>query len=725
MAIYYSILYPPRVPLDLPAFELKQPSDTWRLYLEPSVGNRPSDFKGGFIRIRNSETERNVLFPGSGGYYTEFLPFRNPFAEFIDLKNPSRSTLQPPGFNPTIPVLQQNERGEFYIDIRHEVFLMSGAPKDIKYKVQVMFTSDWISSSLDNGKGYIQTWDKTTNRYENIDKNLYFGGNLIQKGLSEWSTITRVAPVSTANYELQFDKGVIFSPIYEFVGSSIEENLRNNNIGNFLKAYRINIYRAFGSEKELFVDSSDWIVGQDSSNLEIRWQNKVELEDNKKYIIELDIQTVWNLRKTFIYHIETSFESSIFRGNVRIENDHDYARNKIIIKAETPLTWGPKNNFSIDPFHFDYAKITGTAYVEQGIDLYSKEGKIAGEMLLTGIDPVNTLEIPENNYIFRLVGPELSIHNPIQEEYTIYAHSLPLGPESDDGRPFVDDIVINPVIESISGETYQVYLDSQIQKSGLGMADNISGSVATLKTNIPSSHSFFYLEDESGQMWKTTVTVNGEFTTEPSHEKDPGEYLRPVGFYDGFRQILAMPTVTTKGNIEFKEENVYHDYNLAKYVKPMYINEFKLIKNVYALELGRKTKIMSQEYKSYLTDYNRKLGDWEPISKSGEYYIYFSSVDGQVRLIVRHVNAKEGSRALDRFTSSYMEGTIAMSNLGDGMYVVTEGIKPDFLPVRNVTGEKIPYVITIDERGVLVAEEAYIAAATSRANDYIKKRKGV
>ena len=79
-SIYYSILYPPKLPIDLPSFELGKPEDTWRLYLEPSVGNKPSDFKGGFIRIRNSNTEKNALYPGTGGYLDGFLPFRNPFA---------------------------------------------------------------------------------------------------------------------------------------------------------------------------------------------------------------------------------------------------------------------------------------------------------------------------------------------------------------------------------------------------------------------------------------------------------------------------------------------------------------------------------------------------------------------------------------------------------------------------------------------------------------------
>lgn len=722
MAIYYSILYPPRVPIDIPAFELKRPQDTWRLYLEPSVGNRPKDFKGGFIRIRSSETEKNSLFPGTGGYLDGFLPFRNPFAEYNDLKNPAKSILQPNGYKSTLPVLQQNERGEFYIDIRHEVFLLSGAPRDVKYKVQVMFVNDWLSSSGDYGKGFIQTWDSTTNKYERIDKNTYFGGNLVQKGLSEWSTISLVAPVSEAKYELQFDGNNIFSPIYEFVGSSIESNIRNNNTANFLKAYRINIYRAFGTEKELFIDSSDWIIGQEASNLEIRWQNIVELENNQNYIVELDIQTIWNLRKTFTYHVMTAFEASLFQGKIRVENDHDNARSKIVMQAQTPLTWSPRSNFDIDPVNFDFAKIDGKVSIEQGIDLYSKEGNISGEMILTGINPVRSLEQVDNEYIFRLTGPDLTIHNPIQEEYSIYAHSLPLGPEKEEyDIPYVDDIIINPVIESPSGESYQVYLDTQRQIQGAGIPNSLIGNIATTPTNIPSSHTFFYLEDERGIMWKTTITVDGEFTTEVSHEKDPSEYLRPIWFYDSLNNILAKPTVTTNGIVQINDYDAVFDYDIKKYIKPMYVNEFRLVKKVYGLELGRKTLILTQTYKAYMTDYNRKLGDWDAINASNQYYIYFSCTQGQIRLIVRHINAQDYARKLDRFTSSYLEGTLATANMGNEMYIVTEGMNPDFLPITDINGEKLTYVITADERGVLVAEEAYIAAATSRANDTYKE----
>lgn len=716
-SIYYSILYPPRLPIDIPAFELGKPSDTWRLYLEPSVGNKPSDFKGGFIRIRNSETEKSSLFPGSGGYLDGFLPFRNPFAEYNDLKDSSKSILQPPGYEPTIPLLQVNDRGEFYIDIKHEVFTLSNSPKDVKYKVQVMFSNDWISSSLPDGRGGILTYSEETLSYERIDTVTYFSGNLIQKGLSEWSTITRVAPVSEAKYEIQFSGENIFSPIYEFVGSSIESNLRRNNTPNYLKAYRINIFRSQGSEKELFVDSSNWVIGQDASNLEIRWQNIVELENNQTYIVELDIQTVWNLRKTFVYNVQTSFEGSLFKGDIRVINDHDNARAKIIMQSETPLTWGPRDSFDIDPLNFDYAKIEGVVSVEQGIDLYSKEGAISGEMILTGIKPIKSIEENPNEYFFKLSGPELTIHNPIQEEYTIYAHSLPLGRELEEGIPYIDDIVINPVIESPSGETYQTYLDSQIQQHGVGATPSKIGSIATTSTNIPSSHTFFYLEDDMNQMWKTTVTITGEFTTELSHEKSQVEDIKPIYFYDSYNKLLVRPTVTRQGIVELREENTFHGYDIRKSVRPIFLNEFRFVKKVYALELGRKTLILKQTYKAYMTDRNRKLGRWNPITENSKYYIYFTSDMGQIRLVVRELGAQEGSSELDRFTSTYLEGAIASLPSKTGMYLVTEGINPDFLPIGDINGDKIAYVITADERGVLVAEEAFIAAASSRSID--------
>lgn len=710
-SIYYSILYPPKLPIDLPSFELGKPEDTWRLYLEPSVGNKPSDFKGGFIRIRNSDTEKNALYPGTGGYLDGFLPFRNPFAEYIDLVNPEESIKQPDGYNTTMPVLQIDENGQFYIDIRHEVFTLSGAPINVKYKVQVMFTSDWLSSTEDYGKGHILFYNGTS--YQRIDVATYFGGNLVQKGLSEWSSITRVAPVSEAKYEIQFDgNNNIYSPIYEFVGSSIEEDLRNNNTPNYLKAYRINIYRSAGDEKELFVDSSGWIVGQDASNLQIRWQNVVELENNQTYIVELDIQTVWNLRKTFTYHVRTSFEASLFKGKIRVENDFEGARNKIVIEAQTPLTWGPRDNFEIDQDHFDFAKIDGRVRVEQGIDLYSKDGNISGEFIATNIRPIASLEEDPQKYILKLSGPELTIHNPIQEEYYIYAHSVPLGQEREnDSIPYREDIVINPVIQSPTGEVYQTYLDSYKQKNLLDI--DFLGSLTTMPTNIPSSHSFFYLEDEENRMWKTTITPTGQFTTTISHEKDPFEYLKPVYFYDSYNKILAKPTITGNGIVELKKENAVYNYDLEKYSKPIYLNEFRFVKKVYGLELGRKTLIATQKYSAYFNNFNRKLGDWEKITENGQYYFYFTSSQGQLRLIVRQLNAEAGKKTMDRFTSTYIEGTKSSLGSNSDMYLVTEGMNPDFLPITNITGRKVPYIVTVDERGVLVTEQSHIASATT------------
>lgn len=697
MAIQYSILYPPRVPLTIPAFELGKPEETWRLYLEPSVGNKVSDFKGGFIRIRNSETEKNTLFPGSGGFLDGLLPFRNPFAEVNDLINPDKSIIQPEGYDPTIPFLAQNERGEFYIDIKHETFTLSGSQVNIRYKVAVMFTTDWISSTLPNGRGNISIWNEELQEYDPIDTNTYFSGNLVQKGLSEWSNNTLVSPVSEAKYELLLDGNNIYSSIFEFVGSSVESNIRNNATANYLKAYRINIYRAFGEEKELFIDSSDWIVGQDASNLQIKWQNVVELENKNKYIVELDIQTIWDLRKRFTYHVETSFEASLFQGKVTVENDHDNARSKIKLNVKTPLVWGPKDNFDISLDKFDYATIDGKVTVEQGIDFFNKLGSIAGHMIVSNIKPIRDWDNHEDEYFFKLSGPPLTIHNPIQEEYTIYAHSVPIGREKEDNAfPYEDDIIINPVFESPTGEVYKTYLDSA------------TGTVVTMGTDDPSSHTFFYLEDENNQMWRTTITQEGNFVTEISHEKDPTQYLKPIYLYDSYNEILVAPKVNRQGLVILDDYLI--GYKRGVNLRPMFVNEFRFVKRVYALELGRKTLIITQTYKAYLTDYNRKLNNWQEIKKNREYYIYFSSSNGQIRLIVRDLSALDNENSLDRFTMSYIEG-ISESLPDPGMFLITDGINVDFLPVKDENGDKINYTISSDERGVLVSEEGFIASA--------------
>ncbi len=632
MAIYYNILYPPLVPITHPAFELLSSRDTFRIYMEPSVGNRISDFRGGFIRIRNAETERNLLSPIEGLYLDDFLPFRNPFAEKIDLTNPNKNIEQPKGYS-TLPVLRRTEDGNYYLELSQSLFFDYEAKKDIRYKLQIMLTTDWVSSSDADGKGHIQVWQPDENKYVTIDKNLYFNGNLVSKGLSEWSTNTLIAPVSEAKYELQLDGNNIYSPIFEFVGSSIEDNIRNNSLSNYLKAYRINIYRAFGDEREFLVDTSSWVIGQESTNLQIRWQNIVELEDKTKYIIELDIQTIWDLRKTFVYHVSTQFESSLFWGNVTVTNDHENARNKINLNIKTPLQWGPRENFSISSRNADFATITGEAHVLEGIDLFNKNGSISGEMIVGNITPIHSWQPKEDRWFMRIAGPAISTVLPYQEEYLLYAYSAPIGKDKEDNSaPYVDDIIINPVIEDAEGNAYKTYLDSSKIPTIPGYPNSGEiGAVVTMKAGDPSSHSFFYLEDELKRMWRLTVTNKGEFTGLLSHDKDESEFLKPICMWDPITATLVELNITSDGEIKYKE--IATNYKIENNARPMYINEFVLEKRLYGLELGRKTLIMKQKYKAYMTNYNRKLDKWNKIEDFRNYYIYFSS-DKTLEIII-------------------------------------------------------------------------------------------
>lgn len=710
MAIYYNILYPPVLPLTHPAFELTKPEDTFRLFFEPSVGNRISDFAGGFIRIRSAETEKTALLPVGEGYLNNFIPFRNPFAERVDILNHENDIKQPDGYEKTIPYVQQDKEGSYYIDIKQEAFTLSGANIDIKYKAQIMLTTDWVSSTLPNGRGYIQVY--ADEKYVNIDQNTYFGGNLVAKGLSEWSSNSLIAPVSEANYELQIPGNSIFSPIFEFVGTTIKDGLRNNSASNYLKAYRIEIYSLNGDEKDEFVDSSDWIIGQEPTNLEIRWQNAVELQDKKDYLIELSIQTEWDLRKVFQYKITTAFEDSLFQGDVTVENDHDYARAKIKLNIKTPLQWGPKDNFEISINDRDYAHVNGEGSILEGIDFYNSQAAIAGEMIISDIDPIRTWEDKADRWFFKLAGPTISTINPYQEEYCIYAHCAPRGKEKDSELgPYEDDIIINPVIQSPDGEIYATWLDS----SRLPF-NREPGAVVTMKTDrLPSSHTFFFLSDPEDFLWRVTVNIKGEFISEPSHKKDPTEFLKPVCFWDSYTNTLVYPRVDTDGQIWL--DNIYENYSVGDNVRPAYTNEFRFVKKVYALELGRKVLLHTQTYKAFLIDFNQKLNKWAKISKTRKYYIYFASLGGQLRLIVRDLTAGEGQNSLDRFTLTYSEGLMDQTGQNADMFLITTGLNKDFETIMDAEGNEKRYVITSDERGALGAELGFISSPTTRSRD--------
>lgn len=697
--ITYSILYPPRVPRVLPAFELGEPTDTWRFYFEPSIGNKISDFRGGFIRIRSQETERNALYPGKGGYLDEYLPFRNPFAENIDPLRPDRNILQPKGYNTTIPAVDQDERGEYFIDIPHETFTLSKSPRDTRYKTQTMFTAnDWVSSTEDRGRGNIQIYNDELKEYINIDSQNYFSGNLVQKGLSEWSTICLVSPVSTADYRLVIDNNVIKSSIYEFVGTYVEDSANSNTFfnPNFLRAYKIDIYRAFGSEKESLTDSSGWIVGQETKNLQIKWQNKIELENKQRYIVELTIQTVWDLRKTITYHVNTEFESSSFRGSVEVSNDHNHARANIKIQMETPLTWGPKENVSLSEMEYDFVDVGEMPIsVEQGLDFFGVKGALGGEMIVTGVDVVEGYETEYDRYIFKMSGPELSRTNQSQEEYYIYAHSKMVGekPESPD-IPYEEDIIINPVLESPTGETFQLYMDHK-------------GYITTMPSDEPSSHTFLLVRDPDGRYWRVTVLPTGQLETHITDDVSEPRFVREPHLHDVVTNSLGRISVDYQGRLMLT--NVASNYIRGKYVKPQWINEFRLVKLVYVLELGRKTNILKQTYRAFLTDYDGKLGDWEPITPDKHYYLYFATMDGQIRLIVRDLDAV-GS-ALDRYTAARLGESAILPE--STMFIGAEGVDSNYQVIRDTKGDRTHYTVSIDDRGALVANESFIGTAST------------
>ena len=697
--ITYSILYPPRVPRVLPAFELGEPTERWRFYFEPSNGNKISDFRGGFIRIRSQETELNALYPGKGGYLDEYLPFRNPFAEKINPLRPDKNIVQPHGYNTTMPSVEQDERGEYYIDIPHETFTMSRSRRDVRYKAQIMFTAnDWLSSTEQRGKGNIQVYNEELRKYINIDSQNYFSGNLVQKGLSEWSTICLVAPVSPADYRLIIDGDVIKSSIYEFVGTYVEDSNNNNTFfnPNFLRAYKIDVFRAFGSEKESLVDSSGWIVGQDTKNLQIKWQNKIELENNQRYIVDLTIQTVWDLRKTMSYHVSTAFESSLFKGHVQVHNDHNHARANIKIQMETPLTWGPKENVSLSEMEYDFVDVGDMPIsVEQGLDFFGVKGALGGEMIVTGVDVVEGYETEPDRYIFKMSGPELSRTNQSQEEYYIYAHSKMIGEKREsESIPYEEDIVINPVLESPTGETYELYQD-------------VNGHIVTMPSKEPPSHSFLLVRDPDYKYWRLTVLPTGQLETHITDDVSEPRFVREPHLHDVVTNSLGRLSVDHSGRLLLTK--VADGYVRGKYLKPQWINEFRLVKLMHVLELGRKTNILKQTYRAFLTDYDGKLGDWEPISPHKHYYLYFATIDGQIRLIVRDLDSKGAS--LDRYTAERLGENMSLPE--SMMFIGAEGIDSNYQVIRDTKGDRTHYTVSVDDRGALVANESFIGTAST------------
>lgn len=731
--IYYSILYPPTLPITIPAFELYRDEDgeylpetaKWRLYFEVSIGNKMSDFKGGFIRIRKAESEVTIFNPDDPKpYLYDVIPFRNPFAEYIDPYDPSLNEVQPPGYYEEMPTVKYDDKVDaYYVEVYQSVFQEEKGHMDIRFKAQMMLTSDWLASSDLDGSGVISYYNTDLEEYEPIDKKTYFGGNLVEKGLSEWSRVTLVSPVSPADYDLVYKfidtdlpqpVGYLNSPIIEFVGERLNHNPRSGVDGNALQGYKISIYDVEENQPKNIIDESGWIVGQENPNLEIRWQNEIEMDDKTYYWVKLEIQTIWDLRKEFWQLCYADFEASLFQGKVRAINDHDNARVKIVISAKSPLTWGLSNNIELDPLNPGFVKVKNGVepkdmYIEQGIDLTTKNGSFAGEMIVANIDPIPHWDEDPSRYFFRMSGPELSIHNPYQEEYLFYAHSVPIS-QVYESEIYEEDVIINPVMASpTSNKVYETYM-SPTGHMGLGTPDQ--GEIATGTTDAPVSHPYLFIRDDENKMWRVVVSDDGVFVTSRAYEYDQGtdEEVRPVYLYDRHNLYIKQLKVGNDGVLRLEGRAI--KFERSKAVKPMYINEFRMVKRVWGLQLGRKRLIGKQTYKAFMNDFNRKLGKWNLIKPENQYYIYFASTKGQIYLYIKDLTAALlGVNSVDRYNLMY--GSSGMELPQSGIFLTTHGLDTGFVPIRDEAGNHIKYAISVDERGSLVSDIAYIGTSTT------------
>lgn len=738
--IYYSVLYPPLLPITIPAFELYRNEKgeydeeaTWKLYFEPSIGNKITDFKGGFIRVRKAESEVSIFSPDDPNpYLYDMVPFRNPFAEYKDPYDSSLDEPQPPGFLEDMPkVLFDDDVDSYYINVPHSIFKEDRGHMDIRFKVQIMFTSDWLATDGNYGSGVINFYNTDLYEYEPIDKNNYFGGNLVEKGLSEWSRVTLVSPVSPAEYSLVYKfidtdlsepVGYLNSPIIEFLGERLNHNPKSGIDGNSLLGYKVQIFNTFENKPSTEVEDSGWIVGQENPNLEIRWQNEIELDDKTYYWVKLEVQTVWDLRKEFWQLCYTDFEASLFQGKLRAINDHDKARVKIVVSAKSPLTWGLRHQIELDPVNDGFVKIKNEVedkdiFIEQGIDLTTRNASFAGEALLANIDPIQHWDEDPTRYFLRMSGPELSVHNPYQEEYLIYAHSVPIS-ESNGVDIYLEDIIINPIMSSYtSNKKFETYMSPT---GHMGLGDPEEGEMATGEVDDPVSHSYLLVVDDSGVIWRATLSDDGVFVTRRLYDSvdEIGEEIKPVYLYDRHNLHIKKLVVDRQGTLGLERRAI--PYDIKKGAKQMFINEFRMVKRVWGLQLGRKTLIGKQTYKAFMTDSNRKLEKWNRISPSNHYYIYFASTKGQLYLYVKDLTAEMlGKNAIDRYNLVY--GTSGAELPHSGLFLITEGLNAGFAPTRDEDGRPIKYSISVDEKGSLVSDIAYVGTSTTSQQSLRKK----
>lgn len=297
--IQIDILYPPTVQAFGSPIITGKPIE---IDFETSIGNTIEEFAGGFVRIKRFSS--GVPITGRGSYPENYIPFKN---TFFPLSYPNTQS--------TLPRVKRRKSGQYYIEIPTELLgplLVEGE----RYKIQVMLTKDFVNSTGPYGSGTPQYYSKAEGRFATVTSR-YFEGDIVSRGVSEWSRNSVVYSTPVVDYTLAYSR---LAPITTFVGRKVS----GGSFGNVI-SFKIDIY----DRDDELVESS----GEVRAN-KIEWKNKIPLRDGENYL-ELSVKTreghLIKKRETLVYkRTEPSIKPHNFtvepydNGMVRVSYSIDF-----------------------------------------------------------------------------------------------------------------------------------------------------------------------------------------------------------------------------------------------------------------------------------------------------------------------------------------------------------------------------------------------------------------
>lgn len=760
--ITYEILYTPNIPIKQEPFEYIKGEGTFKIYFEPSVGNSITDFNSGFIRIKNSTTEKNVLV---SQFRENVIPFTNPFGKDNDIivKN-----------DILMPKLQKSDEG-YYVELPKIVFgkKLQNTTTDVKnmimntkLNVQVAITKDviaagdisekdhiWAPNTDDSGFGFLAKYNKTEQKFEKFDLTDYFKGNLLAKGISTWSSPSILYILTETKYELicpddQKTLRSITSPITEFVGMKKEKNPANVT-GLNLKKYKITILNA-EDESLPIVDSSGWVSGDGNSELQIKWQNKQELHDKHNYKVVLTICNNFDFIKNFEYELKTSFQFSAFSGNLSLECDHDYARNKIKLNIKSPLVWGPQDNIELtdDDKKDSVIGIKDHIEIQNGISLIPTKGELSAEFIMKGITPLKDWK-ENGDYILRLQTPDPTIKDPYQTMYSLYALSMPTSFDVNFNRdikelsPYEEDIFWNPVMAAYDNNkiNFKLFLDSSDTKYDTefdsdDIEDNRVLSLGTSQTEQQTNLDILYVREFdlinykflNDSWWEVMIDSKGKVSVQKAPIGIDKIDIKPVHLYDPIKHLITeMGVAVYRDSKGYEKPRIFFDDQLRGFIpgrskRPTYINEFRLVKQVFGMEAGTKREIFKQTYRSFLTGPNQKLMNWSLIDPNRKYYFHINEKGGQIQLSVCDLT-NDGKEHFDRYSAMNTEAEIGL--LSDQILNMRGMDGTTYMIQRYSDGRPRLYNLSVDALGIPNVDPMYLSSITIEYEPLLEKDLGI